>query len=58
MMVGGCGHGPPRCGTSDEEAIVERRGASVVSRRKVLSALHRAHRSMVVKVHVPLTLKL
>jgi hypothetical protein len=33
MLVGGCGHGPPRCGTDDEEVVVERRGAGVVPRR-------------------------
>jgi hypothetical protein len=42
MLVGGCGHGPPCCGTDGEEAIVERRGASAVPRREALSTLHRA----------------
>jgi hypothetical protein len=40
MLVGGCGHGLPRCSTDDEEAVVERRGAGVVPRREALSALH------------------
>jgi hypothetical protein len=42
MLVGGCGHGPPRYGTSDEEAVVEQRGAGVAPHREALSALHRA----------------
>jgi hypothetical protein len=56
MLVGGCGHGPPHCGIGDEEVVVERRGVGVVPRREALSALHRAHRSMVVTVPVPPTL--
>jgi hypothetical protein len=42
MLVGGCGHGPPRYGTGDEEAVVEQRGAGVAPHREALSALHRA----------------
>lgn len=42
MLVGGCGHGLPRCGTDDEEAVVERHDEGVVSRREALSALHHA----------------
>jgi hypothetical protein len=47
MLVGGCGHDPPRCGTSDEEVIVERRGTGAVPRREALFALHRTHHPMV-----------
>jgi hypothetical protein len=42
MLVGGCGHGPPRRGTGDKEAVVERRVAGVVPHREALSSLHRA----------------
>jgi hypothetical protein len=42
MLVGGCSHGPPRCGIADEEAVVERCGAGAVPRREALSALYRA----------------
>jgi hypothetical protein len=56
MLASGCGHRPHRCGTSDEEVVVEQRGAGVVPRREALSALHPPHRSMVAKVPVPPTL--
>jgi hypothetical protein len=42
MLVGGYGHGPPRCTTGDEEVVVEWRGTRVVPRREALSALHHA----------------
>jgi hypothetical protein len=42
MLVGDCGHEHPRCGTGDEEVVVEWRGAGAVTGREALSALHRA----------------
>jgi hypothetical protein len=42
MVVGGCGHRPSRCGTDEEEAVVERRGTGAIPRREALFALHRA----------------
>jgi hypothetical protein len=42
MLVGVCGHGPPRCGTGDKEAVVGRCGAGLVPCREALSALHRS----------------
>jgi hypothetical protein len=40
MLVGGYGHGPPRCAIVDEEAVVKPCGAGAVPRREALSALH------------------
>jgi hypothetical protein len=42
MLVSGCGHEPPRCGTDEEEAIVKGHGTGAVPGREALSALHRA----------------
>jgi hypothetical protein len=42
MVVGGCDHGPPRCGTGDEEVVVERLSTGAVLCREALSVLHRA----------------